>query len=372
MSGELRAFRRRCLTPEEGKAAAERVLSIPIPEREALARECHLDDPETLLSITKALVDQGPAKPLAVLEEAEFLYRYLESLRPEYPLDPFLLDEHAYFLGESARIAGTMCRDLSRRAEARRWFDRSEGAFLSTLNPAANLAKLSYQRLALKTEERQFDEVLELLPRLIRNLEDQEMPVEALKCKFLAGHALREMDRLDEALELYQGIVEQARALGSGRLLGSAYMDLMQMNAFLGNAEKAFDLACEATPLLRQFNNRIDLAKLQLGLGYLYRNLGKLPEAIEAFRVAQREFAELEMRADIAANQLVVADLLLELGQTQQAEWEIRAALPVIEEYELVPEGLAAFSLLRESLRRRQIDRKALRDLHGYFPSEEG
>ncbi|HEV2065135.1 MAG TPA: hypothetical protein VGS00_11370, partial [Thermoanaerobaculia bacterium] len=130
-------------------------------------------------------------------------------------------------------------------------------------------------------------------------------------------------------------------------------------------------LACEATPLLRQFNNRIDLAKLQWGLGALLRGQGKIAEAIEAYRVAQKEFAELEMRADIAAIQLVVADLLLATGQPQQAEWEIRAALPVIEEYELVPEGYAALSLLRESLRRRQIDRQALRDLHGYFRDDQ-
>jgi len=33
----------------------------------------------------------------------------------------------------------------------------------------------------------------------------------------------------------------------------------------------------------------------------------------------------------------------------------------------MVPEGYAALSLLQESLRRRQIDQNALRNLHGYF-----
>jgi tetratricopeptide (TPR) repeat protein len=367
MRGGMLSFRRRCLTPEEGSVAAERALSIPIEERSACAGELHLDDPEVLLCVTKALIDRGPGDPAGVLAEAEFLYWHLDSLEPQYPLDPFRLDEHAYFLGETARIAGTMSRDLSRREEARKWFDRAEGAFLATLNPTANLAKLSYQRLALRTEERQFQDVLELLPRLIRTFEEQEMPVEALKCRFLQGLAFRETDRLDEAAALYADIAERAQALGEGRLLGSAYVDLMQIHAFTGDSEKAFDLACEATKLLRQFNNRIDLAKLQLGLGYLLRKLGKTSEAIDAFRVAQREFAELKMAADIAANQLVVADLLLETGQAQQAEWEIRAALPVIEEYKMVPEGHAALVLLRESLRRRKIDQKALRELHGYF-----
>ena len=50
-----------------------------------------------------------------------------------------------------------------------------------------------------------------------------------------------------------------------------------------------------------------------------------------------------------------------------QAEWEVRAALPIIEEEKMVPEGFAALTLLRESLRRRKLDRQALRNLHGYF-----
>jgi hypothetical protein len=102
----------------------------------------------------------------------------------------------------------------------------------------------------------------------------------------------------------------------------------------------------------------------------LLRGKGDLPAAIEAYRSAQGSFAAIAMHADVAAVHLVLADLLLDSGQSDQAEWEIRAALPVIDEYKLVPEGFAALSLLRESLRRRQIDRQALRSLHGYFPRE--
>lgn len=75
----------------------------------------------------------------------------------------------------------------------------------------------------------------------------------------------------------------------------------------------------------------------------------------------------MEMPADVAALHLVIADVLLDSGQERQAEWEIRAALPVIDRLKMVPEGFAAMSLLRESLRRRSIDRQALRNVHGYF-----
>jgi hypothetical protein len=64
----------------------------------------------------------------------------------------------------------------------------------------------------------------------------------------------------------------------------------------------------------------------------------------------------------------VLAELLLDVGQEREAELEIRAALPIIDEEKMVSEGLAALSLLQESLRHRKIDREALRQVHTHFP----
>lgn len=371
MTGPVRLFRRRALSPEQGKAMAALALDIPIGERSAKASELHLEDPEVLLALFGALRARWQTEPAEILAEAEFAYRFLGALDPGDPHGPMLGDEREYFLGEAARIAGTTCRLLSRREEARRWLDLGESWFFQTANPVSNLALISYQKLALRTEERQFAEVMELLPQLIRTFENEEMYEDALKCRFLEGQALREMDRLPEAVELFQQIARQARDLAKGDLLGMAYVHLMHIHAFLGETEKAFDLACEATPLLHSLGNRIALAKLQWGLGALLRGQGKFAEAVEAYRAAQREFAEIEMRADVAAIQLVVADLLLDLGQDAQARWEIQVALPVIDEYRLVPESVAALSLLRESLARHGINRQALRDLHGFFRDRE-
>jgi hypothetical protein len=102
-------------------------------------------------------------------------------------------------------------------------------------------------------------------------------------------------------------------------------------------------------------------------MGDLFRVTGQPSPAVEAYRSAQIEFAEIGMRGDVAALQLVVADLLLDLGQDEAARREILAALPAIDEIQMVPEGMAALALLRESVRGRRIDRAALRELHGYF-----
>lgn len=361
---ELRfPWRRPVLPEEEERFTIECILAVPITERRGREVQLHLDYPQVLTALPLCLRGRLEASPAVVRDEAEFFYGVVQR-KGKY--DMGLLDERSYCLGEFALIAGIACRDLSRRDEARLWFDRAYAGFVGVRWSQPCLLELLYQKLALRIEERQFAEVMALLPDLIESLSELGMEEHVLKCSFLKGLALRETDRLNDALVLYREIVARAQALGDGKLLGSAYVDLMQIHAFLGETEKAFDLACEATPLLQRFDNRTDLAKLQLGLAYLLRNQGKLAEAVEAFRAAQKEFTEIGLRADVAAIQLVVADLLLDLGQEAQARWEVQVALPVIDEYKLVPEGIAALGLLRESLKHR-INRQALRDLHGWF-----
>jgi len=368
MTDTVRQFRRRCLSREEGEQYAQRVLLTPISERLAKVHALHLDDPEMLLSLLRILPAICESAPEEALAEASFLYGYLENLEVRYPLDPILYDEREWYLGETARVAGNAARMLARRDEAREWLDLSEAWFLATENSACNVARVTYQRLALRTEERDFAGVLKLLPHLIANFERMSMADDALKGRFLKAAILKELNRLPEAVEAYGEVIKEAEKIRNERLLASASVNLALTHCALGNADEAAALAAEATPALLRLKNHVGLAKLQWTVGFLLRSKGELSSAIEAYRSAQREFAAIGMHADVAAVHLVLADLLLDAGQADQAEWQIRAALPVIDEYKLVPEGIAALSLLRESVKRRQIDRRALRELHGYFP----
>jgi len=369
----------RCDEPQSDKSGSANTISkqsktdpifpleIPLAERAGRQAELFLNDPETLLPLLECLRSKAETSPAEVLEETTFLYQYLEHLEPPYPIDAFLLDEREYFLGETARIAGTVSRILARRDEARRWLDLSEGWFLLTENAAGNLSKVSYQRLAVRMEERDFEGVGTLAPQLIASFERLGMREDALKALFLQAAVLRETEQIPAAIDVYLRVVDDAKKSRNDALLAHAYTNLVQLYGFLGRASEAVEVTQKATPLLRDLGNHVAIAKLQWGLAYLQRSNGNLPEAIETFRLAQQEFNGLAMRADVAAVHLVIADLLLDAGQDRQAEWEIRQALPIIDEYKLVPEGFAALSLLRESLRRQKIDRQALRNLHGYF-----
>ena len=363
MTGRVIRFPNRPLSSEAGGRAAARVLATPLDERREKAKALHLEDPETLLALCGVLRERLNASPSCVREEATFLYRFIE--RPKREIG--LFDEREYFLGETALLAGTACRNLSLREEAWLWFDRAEAGFRHTMNPVCELSRLSYQRLAERFEERQLDMVLELLPSLIESFQDLGMREDVLKCRFLEAVAFVETDEAAKAVEVYREICAEATELGSQRLLGEAYVNLIHAHGMLGEADEAIEASRRAIPILKRLDDRIALAKVHWGVGILLRERAHLSDAIDAYRQAQEQFEAIGMRADIAALNLVIGDLLLEEGRDAEALREISAALPVISELKMAPEGMAALSLLRESARRQEINRTALRELHGYF-----
>jgi hypothetical protein len=61
---------------------------------------------------------------------------------------------------------------------------------------------------------------------------------------------------------------------------------------------------------------------------------------------------------------IVLAETLVALSRHREAEWQIAAALPTIEEQKNASRGRRrGFSLLRESLSRRNADAKTLREV---------
>lgn len=365
MNGDLIHFPWRQLGLSSGAArrSAENILATPIATRQTIHGQVKLEDPEQLLCCCEILRNRLETAPADVRDDAEFFFGFLE--KPRRRIGRF--DEREYFLGEFALIAGTACRILALRDRARQWFDRAEPNFVLANLSSAHISRVAYQRLALRLEERDLEAIADIAPRWVDAFAQLDLPDDSLKCRFLEAHALKETERLEESKHAFREIRDHAKAIGSWKLAAIASENLFQVHAFLGEADLARQEADYAMPLLRKFENRIGLAKLQMGLGYLFRSEGSAQASIEAFRDAQKQFSELGMRADVAATHLVLADLLLDSNQPAQAEWEIRAALPVIDELKLVPERVAALSMLRDSMRRRQIDRQALRSLNGYF-----
>src|SRR5262249_22557848 len=140
-------------------------------ETKGRSHDVCLDDAVTLLPLLEAFRQRWDTDLENVRIEARFLYDLLERTVPNDATDSLLLDEFAYFLGETARIVGTVSRTLARRGEARRWLDLSESRFRSTVNAAGNIARITYQRLALTLEERELERLSECVPQLVASFQ---------------------------------------------------------------------------------------------------------------------------------------------------------------------------------------------------------
>ena len=363
MTGRVIRFPPRATPPEEIDAVTARVLEVPIAERDARAGKLRLEDPDVLLALCGRLRGRVDGDPKPVREEAS--YSTVSSARRRVPS---VSSTSANTFSESSRCWPGPPAGSSRCGKRRGSGStgrRSGSCTRST--PVSDLARLNYQRLALRMEERSLETVLEMAPALVESFRKLAMPEDAVKARFLEGLAFMESERLAEAVDAFEQIAQEAAGLAAERLVAQAYANLTHIHAMRGDSKCAIEASRRAIPVLTRLDDHVALAKVQWGLARLLRETGQIPAAIEAYRAAQQDFERIGMRADMAALSLVIADLLLEIGQEAPATRAVLEALPVLQELRMVPEGMAALQLLRDSLRERRIDRPALRELHGYF-----
>lgn len=347
------------LSARDAEHAAREYLSVSLRERSDEDRQASLGSPDVIMAICSQLRQKRDLSPANVASEAADLYRWVS--RAEFKLG--LFDERDYFLGEAALLAGSACRQLGQREEALLWLDRAEAGFRHTMNPAPGLSNVAYARLAIRFEMGRYNDVLELIPSLETSFVKLRMHLEAAKCRLLLAMTLKQVGENSKAIQL----LDQARShtgLEADPFLHSRMLaelgDLRQLEGQLDLALTAFQ---QALSLLRGKEVSPVRADLKLYVGGVYAALGSPVDACDAYRAAQREYSALGMRHMVAYSHLVIAETLLRIKRDREAEWEILAALPTIDELKMVPECFAAVALLKESVRRRKTDLSALQQL---------
>ena len=189
------------------------------------------------------------------------------------------------------------------------------------------------------------------------------MESEAVKCRLLLAMAYKHVGQNLKALGSLEGLEERALTVGDRSLHARILSEIADLNQLEGRLDLAVMALRKALNLLEGEGRSAARADLQLVVGGVLRASGAVGEADTAFREARTEYLALEMRPQAAYTSLVIAETLIGVGREREAEWEIRAALPVIDEIQMVPEALAAVALLRESISRRKTDLAAVRDL---------
>lgn len=347
----------------EALSVAREYLDTPTDARsEELVCEA-LTDPDAVLSICALLKELIEVSPRRAAEKASELHRALKGGNERVGL----FDEREYLLGETARLAAWANLRSGEYEEVEEWLDLADAAFRHTVNSGPVLANVAYGRLALRYQTGRYKAVLDVLPSLILSFKKFEMLVEEGKCRFLESKTLQQLGKVEDSLEILEDL-RKAQALERdpvfrGQILvhaGYSYGSLQRFD----EAAEAYE---EALPLIASGNQPSALAELKWAVGDTRKAQNKLAEAVEAYRSAQEDYKKLEMPTYVAMMNLALADTLLAAGRAREAEWEILAALPTIESHKMVPEGFAAVALLRESVRRRQADPNALRELREHL-----
>ncbi|MGH9368662.1 MAG: hypothetical protein ACRD3M_13420, partial [Thermoanaerobaculia bacterium] len=350
----------------EAAVIAQRYLDAAVVERsEDLVAET-LSDPDVLLSIFSQLRSMGDASPRSVAVEAIGIYQWLlerDSLG--------FFDERDYFLGEAALLAGSALRLLGRRDAAELWLDRADAAFRHVVNPGPALANIAYARLTLYYDCGHYERALELLPSLTQSFEKLCMEREALKCRFLEAMALKNSSKTGAARRKLEAMADDPAVARDNGIHGLVLLNLGDLSTQSGQSHEALLLYQRALPVLQASKQRFAVAHLKGLIGETLRANGNLPDAVESFRRAIADYAALGMETWVAYLRVVLSETLIALSHHREAEWEIMAALPTIQEQKMVPEGFAAVALLRESVKRRKTDPDALRELREHLQAKK-
>jgi tetratricopeptide (TPR) repeat protein len=353
-------------TREDAFARGKAFLEIRLSDRTEECVDASLSDGDVLTSIFSLLWDLINSSPSVVAEEAPAIYKWL-SARPE---NDFFFDERDFFLGESALLAAGSLRLLGKREETERWLDRADAGFRHTVAPTAHLARVSYIRLTLRYDMRRHEDLLELVPSVALTFQKLGMGNDLAKCRFLEAMSLKELGRIDEAVNRLERLVSGNECTAGAGLTGMALVNLGDLRSTQGLYEAALEAYAKAAPLLHSEKRFSAIADLKLMIAVTLRRIGHREASLAAYREAIKGHADLGMSTRVAYERVLFAEALIEAGRVREAEWEILAALPTISEQKMVPEGFAAVSLLRESVRQRRTDPKALLDLREYLQAQ--
>jgi len=332
-------------------------------DRSARLKSAYLLDPESLLSLCALAKSRRNSVPAKLAIELPPLYEWVHEM---YWPSSFL-DEREYFLAQMESSIGVCRRWLGDSEDALIWFERADRRYAKLTDGEAGKAEVQFLRLTAWYSMARHREVIEQLPSVQESLVRLEMTPAFLKSELLRSSTLKQLGRVEESIEPLERILAEPLLKADRGLWALAVECLADCYSLLGRFEAAAECLSAAIDALRSQEEPIALAFLKLVMGENLRFRGEMDQAVEAYRGAKEDYKHLGLYTWVAYASLLVAEALLILGEDKDAEAEILTALPIIEERKLVREGLAAATILRESMRRRKTDRNALRELREHL-----
>jgi tetratricopeptide (TPR) repeat protein len=313
--------------------------------------------PEAIFQALLYLRDHGEAAPEFTAQTAIQLSRSIEVGRLKLPQDL-----QTFFLGESARLAGISLRVIGNLVEAERWADLSETHFQNERNPSPSLARVAFLRMALAYEQSRCDLVFSSAGGLERFFAEFGMEEDRIKCRVTWAACLKLAGRFPEALEILEPLRLSRMHVRPG-LYGWVLLHSGDIHQICGRYELALEELIEAANLLQEGKQLTGLSDVMGMISCIYRSHGLIDEALQLLKSGCEEHARLGLTSLVANDRILIAETYLAMGRPGEAELELRTALPALQERAMVPEAVIAVNLLREAIRRQQLEPKTLHEM---------
>ena len=269
------------------------------------------------------------------------------------------LDDRAHLKAIAALAAAMADRHHGNWNSCESGYRRAASAFRCTAD-VGDQDRVEVEYLALQYTRGKYHNVVGTAPELIERI---VIPRERQKAKLVLGSAFISLERPADARRVLETALVDS-AVGTDPCLEAAVLSVLgSAFSFLGEDLEAMARFNAAGALLARFHYPLLLATLTLQIGEHLGKLGKLRETLVLYRAAREMHRDVGHTFQVAYLSVLVSEVLMLLGRSDDAEIELVAALPLIERFELHREAVAAVALLREAMMRRGTDVTAIQAL---------
>jgi tetratricopeptide (TPR) repeat protein len=359
----LELFDRHYRAPSVARKCVEYFLATSATERSEDLNGTFLMDGLGLFALCSLLRERRNSSPATLHEQVYALREWVEERF--WPVD--FQDERDYFLGQMELALASSSRWLGEHAMSLAWLETAERRVVGRGRESMR-AEVNLVRLMVVNDRHDAKSVLSAIPAIQERLQSLGMATALAKTELLRGSALRALGKLAEATAVIEAALQSdaisrmphLRAFGLEQLADCHALSgrVQDCAAALGEAERLFG---EGSATFAGAGYRRMIAGEALVVA------GDLEGAVGEYREGTKAYDALGMEAFAAYSRILTAEILIALGREGEARSEILGALPAIEKLKLVPEGVAAWALLRKSLDHASMDRRALRELGPYL-----
>jgi tetratricopeptide (TPR) repeat protein len=341
---EAREWETKCVDATLSQEHVRDFLSISSADRsDDLARR-YLLDPAVALALSRKLEEERNRTFSWVAVEATAAFDMMQRL--ELPRNA---EERAYLMVSVALSASAAFRHRGLLRNANAWIDLARRTVKLVVSARPLIAMIDFCELTLWLDAHDLAAIRDRLTHVREELFECGLHRWVACADLVLGDHLKSAGRFDEASAAFRRVAEWSGSADDHLLGGIALMAAAETASRQG---QDIDLAGyqRAQAVLEKQDAQWPMAQLQASIGECLRDLGRLQDAIDAYRRSVQLYRTLHMKSRVAYIQLLLAEALLAADRDVEAGAAIAEALHIATEEGIAAGVAAGVALLQGAL----------------------